>query len=293
MAELNNRRGAQITRRGLLLGGAAVVASMAACSSPSPSPSSATKPAAYTFANLISTNPFFVAHRGGGRNWPEMTAYAYDQAAALPYVKAIEISVVISADGVLVCSHDPNTIRVTGVDHEIEKTPWSTLSELMVTAAETDDPSQPARPLTRFDDVIDAHIENLVCFVEPKTQLTAEPLMERMIAAGHPERVVWKQPITSGRFARAKEAGFHTWGHGMDESRLPMLARWAADPNIDMLGVGLHEPDAVFRDTIQAAKANGKKVITWPVMAAEEKARALQLGISGLMTSDIVHVPPS
>ena len=291
MAALNHRLGAEITRRGLLLGGAALAASVAGCSSPSPLPSSVRKPAAYTFTNLVSTNPFFVAHRGGGRNWPEMTAYAYDQAAALPYVKAIEISVVVSSDGVLVCSHDPNTIRVTGVDHDIEKTPWSTLSELMVTAHETDDPSQPARPLTRFDDVIDAHLKNLVCFIEPKTRLTAELLLERMIAAGHPERVVWKQPITSGRFSKAKEAGFHTWGHGMDESRLPMLARWAADPNIDMLGVGLDQPDSVFRDTVQAAKANGKKVMTWPVMAPAEKVRVLQLGISGLMTSDIVHVP--
>lgn len=292
MAAAYHRLGAQVTRRELLLGGIALVASASGCESPR-SPAVATKRAVYTFADLVSTNPFFVAHRGGGRNWPEMTAYAYEQAAKLPYIKAIEISIVVSLDGVLVCSHDPSTKRMTGVDYEIEKTTWPTLSGLMVTAGETRDPAQPSRPLTRLDEVIDVHLKNLVCFVEPKTRRTAEVLLERMIAAGHPERVVWKQPITSGRFAAAKEAGFHTWGHGVDESRLPKLAGWAADPTIDMLGVGLDQPATIFRETVRAAQANGKSVMTWPVRTLEEKSRALQLGISGLMASDIVQVASS
>ena len=66
-------------------------------------------------AALTADDPFYIAHRGGGGNWPEMTAYAYAQAAQVAEIKALEISVCLSADGVLVCSHDPTTTRLTGV----------------------------------------------------------------------------------------------------------------------------------------------------------------------------------
>lgn len=56
---------------------------VSACSRNSPEPLA-------TVSTLLASNPFYIAHRGEGRNWPEMTAYAYDQAAGLPYLKAIE-----------------------------------------------------------------------------------------------------------------------------------------------------------------------------------------------------------
>lgn len=242
--------------------------------------------------DLVAADPFYVAHRGGGRNWPEMTAYAYDQAARLPYVKAIEISVCVSSDNVLVCSHDANTRRMTGASYEIAATEWGTLSHLMVTAAETDDPSQPARPLTRFDQVIDAHLSRLVCFVEPKTHVTNEPLFERMTAAGQPERVVWKQPINSTLFPRAKSAGFATWGYVLDEpAHLTRLDELAADPDIDMLGVAVNQTSAIIERVTHLAKANGKAVMMWPVSTKSEMSYALSSGARGLMTSDIAHLP--
>lgn len=221
-----------------------------------------------------------------------MTAYAYDRAASLPYVKAIEISVCLTSDDVLVCSHDANTLRVTGIDHEIRRTPWSALSKLMVSARETADPSQAARPFTRFEDVITAHLPNLVCFVEPKTHDTGDVLFDRMVAARQPERVVWKQPVNSTRFAQAKQAGFHTWGYGFDVSyQYKKLAEYAADPNIDLLGVSVAQSDDLLRKVVHAARDNGKEVVTWPVVTSAERTRASGLGVAGLMTSDIIHVP--
>ena len=115
-----------IRRRTLLGGGLAALVSSAGCRTELPRTT-------WTIADLVADDPFYVAHRGGGDNWPEMTAYAYSQAARLPYVGAIEISVCLSADGVLVCSHDPTTLRVTGTDLRIADQPWSVLSRLKVT----------------------------------------------------------------------------------------------------------------------------------------------------------------
>ena len=72
-----------------------------------------------------------------------MTAYAYAQAAKVPGLQAMEISVCLSADGVLVCSHDPTTARMTGTPYTIAEQTWATLSTLKVSGAETTEPDQP------------------------------------------------------------------------------------------------------------------------------------------------------
>lgn len=247
-----------------------------------------------TVASLVSDSPFYIAHRGGGANWPEMTAYAYDQATHLPGLKAIEISVCLTADGVLVCSHDATTKRVTGVDYQINLEQWSTLAPLMVTSVYTTDPTQPARPFSRFDDVIEAHLDRFVAFVEPKTPEAIEPLMAKMVSLGQPERVVWKQPVNQENFARAKSHGFSTWGYVLDEpghTYVPRLARFAASPDIDMLGVQRIRSDAFVGKVVSAASANNKKTIMWEIRSAEDRARAMALGCTGMMTSNIASVP--
>ena len=247
-----------------------------------------------TFTGLIGDDPFYVAHRGGGNNWPEMTAYAYSQAAALPWVRAIEISVCLSSDGVLVCSHDATTLRVTGVDYEISKVDWATLSSLQVTSEFTDDPGQPARPLSRFDEVIEQYLPYLVVFAEPKTPQALEPLMARLTHLDQPERTVWKQPVNQPNFGTAKANGLHTWGYVLDEpghlgERLP---RFAADPNIDMLGIQKSQPDEVVSRVVGLASQNGKPTMMWAIASRAERARGLALGCRGFMTSNIRDVPP-
>ncbi len=281
-------------RREFLAGGLGLVA-LSGCSTITAlmGPTRTPRPPA-TFADLLGDDPFYVAHRGGGDNWPEMTAYAYQQAAQLPYLKAIEVSVCISADGVLVCSHDRNTARMTGVDLEIGKAQWDQLSELKVVADYTDTPIQPARPLSRFDEVIEQHLPNLVVFVEPKVPEAIEPLMARMKQLDQPERTVWKQPVNQRNFATAKANGFHTWGYVLNEpghlgERLP---RFAADPAIDMLGIEKTEVDDIVHRVVGLASQNGKATMMWAIQRVTERTRGLSLGCRGMMTSNIVGVPP-
>jgi glycerophosphoryl diester phosphodiesterase len=283
-------RSPRISRRSLLAGAVGSLA-LAAAGCHSGPPARPAPPA--TVAGLVSANPFYVAHRGGGDNWPEMTAYAYDQCALLPGLQAIEISVCLTSDGVLVCSHDADTIRMTGTPYEIAKQPWSVLAPLMVTAAYTLDPTQPARPFSRFDEVIEKHIGQLVAFVEPKVPQAVAPLMAKLASLGQPERVVWKQPVNQPNFVTAKSHGFGTWGYVLDEPSHTgdRLQKFAAAPEIDMLGVQRTETDGFVRTVVDAANRNGKKTITWAIRNAEDRARALRLGCVGLMTSNIAQVP--
>jgi len=246
-----------------------------------------------TVTSLVAQQPFYIAHRGGGGDWPEMTAYAYAQAAKIKGLQALEMSVCITADGVLVCSHDPTTLRTTGVDLTIRDQTWATLSALQVTAATTNNPDQPARPLARFDELAERYSDRYVLFCEPKVPEAAEPLLALLSALKSPERVVWKQYVTSPHWARAKQAGFGTWGYLLNQtSHIGAVERWASDPAIDLLGAGIAESDDFIATVVDAARARGKKTIAWPIDSPADRDRALALGVNGLMTSDVAELVP-
>jgi glycerophosphoryl diester phosphodiesterase len=277
-----------INRRTLLAGGVATallggVASRAAAA-PTGGPA--------TVSSLTKKDPFYIAHRGGGRNWPAMTAYAYEQASKIPNLSAMEISVCITADGVLVCNHNATTTDMTGVPYTIANETWDTLSSLMVSPKYTLDPKQPARPFTRLDEVVERYSDDFVLFVEPKVSAAAAPLMARMASLKQPERVVWKQPINSWRFWPAKKRGFSTWGYVLDEPAHTgdNLLRLAASPDIDMLGAYNATSDDLISEVVQAAGAEGKQSIMWEIKTLAQRERALKLGCAGLMTSNVVGV---
>ncbi len=267
------------------MGGLAATAGLLGCSPAAPPPP--------TVTSLLAGRPFWVAHRGGGGDWPEMTAYAYDQAARLAGLEALEVSVCLSADGVLVCSHDPTTTRVTGVDLTIADQPWSVLSQLQVRATGTTDPTQPSRPLARFSDV-SGHAASSVLFVEPKVAAATQPLLDALTALGQPERTVWKSYVTSTAFALAKQRGFATWAYVLDEPTHTgsNLERLAADPSIDLLGVAVTESDALVAAVVDAAHRNGKQTMAYPLSTAADVERATAAGCAGLMTSRIRELLP-
>lgn len=280
----------RLTRRTLLTGVLGGVATTTGCTS-GVDRAAHTPPTPQTVSTLLASDPFYVAHRGGGRDWPEMTAYAYQQASAVPGLTALEISVCLSADGVLVCSHDPTTTRVTGVNYTIAEQTWATLSSLQVWAKETNDPSQPARPFTRFEAVVEAYADRFVLFVEPKVSPAGGPLLKRLGQLKQPERIVWKQPVNSRQFTVAKQLGFATWGYVLNEAAHlgPRLERFAAATDIDMLGAPLAETGGFIRTVVDSAQKNGKPAITWAVRDTKDRERARRLGCRGLMTSGVTE----
>lgn len=278
-----------MNRRTFVTGSLSIAAlGLAGCGS-----DSRAEPSPATVSSLTARSPFYIAHRGGGYDWPEMTAYAYAQAAALPGVQALEISVSLSKDGVLVCSHDATTGRMTSRDLTIADETWATLSTLEVKSEFTRDPAQPARPFTRFDEVASTYLDRLVLFVEPKTPNAVEPLMDLMVQLGQPKRTVWKQPINQPNFGRAKSHGFSTWGYVLDERghQGDRLTRFAAAAEIDILGAGASQSNRLIIPVVEAAHENGKPTIMWVVQTVADRRRALQLGCQGLMTSDIAGLP--
>lgn len=63
----------------------------------------------------LPQKPALVAHRGCGFTAPENTALAFEEAAKVPQMVALETDVQISYDGVPFLLHDPHLIRTTNI----------------------------------------------------------------------------------------------------------------------------------------------------------------------------------
>ncbi|NYD79170.1 glycerophosphodiester phosphodiesterase [Arthrobacter cupressi] len=237
----------------------------------------------YSIGNLLSTKNFYIAHRGSGDNWPEHTMLAYSQSVALG-LKAIEVSVWASSDGVLLCHHDASTLRTTGHDFQIPATPYAALAQLRVDARAWLGPATAQEPIPRLRDVLDAFARSHVIFLEDKGGTNADAIITML--QDYPDsrdHIVWKQPAMSPGHLYARQRGYTTWGYFTSKE----LDR-AADfqDRVDLLGVPTLAAEAPIRQLV----ALGKPVIAWEVHRRWERDRLQRLGVRGMMCSNVPYV---
>jgi glycerophosphoryl diester phosphodiesterase len=237
----------------------------------------------YTITDLLSTKAFYIAHRGSGDNWPEHTMRAYSQSVALG-LKAIEVSVWASSDGVLLCHHDAGTLRTTGYDFQIPATPAAALAQLRVDARAWLGPATPLEPIPRLRDVLDAYAASHVIFLEDKGGTNADAIITML--QDYPdsrEHVVWKQPAASPGHVYARQRGYTTWGYFASKD-LDRAAEF--QDGVDWLGV----PTLAAEEPIRRLVATGKPVIAWEVHRRWERDRLQRLGVRGMMCSNVPYV---
>jgi glycerophosphoryl diester phosphodiesterase len=284
-------RRAPVRRRTVLAGGVATgLAAGLGLTGCGQKPVTGPKP---TVRSVTAAKPFFIASRVGARDWPEMTMHAFEQAATIPELQAVDLAVCRTKDGVLICSYDLDTLRLTGQSYTIADQPWSVLQHLKVSAAETSDTTQPAQPFARLDEVLERFIDRFVFFVEPRGQeQVVSALMARLTGANTPERIVWKEPVNSRRFAEARRHGFGTWGYILNEPAHTgeNLTRLAASSDITMLGVSAVHTDKLIRSVADAASAYGKPAIAWNIVSREDIGRTQALGCTGMATTSIRRI---
>jgi Glycerophosphoryl diester phosphodiesterase family len=267
----------------LLAAGAAVVTPLltgrGGLLGPAPTPTPTSTPSA----------TLTVAHRGGSRDWPEMSMLGYANSAKLG-AQALEISLARTKDGVWFGLHDPTLDRTSGTtgfvaaDHT-----WQEVSQYRITAAQTTNPAQPAQPYLRFEELVDAFAASRVIYVDPKiVPAQHHPELFAMMSRVPAPTFVAKGYCTATGWAQeATRRGYRTWGYyyAADLHSDPHLlettqSRWTT------LGLDYTASPAVWKQV----KAYGKPVLAHVVPDAEAAKSALQRGADGIVASGVREV---
>jgi len=241
--------------------------------------------------DLIKRAGFTVAHRGGSRDWPEMSMEGYRNSVALG-VNALEMSLARTSDGVWFGLHDATLDRTSGTSGFVaaEHT-WAEVQRYRITAAGTDRPNQAPQPYLRFEDLVEAYGTTHTVFVDPKVVPTIHlgELFALMAKVENPTRTfVAKGYCTAQAWpVDARARGYQTWGYyyGAELAADPELypktqARWT------WLGLDYQGGEAAW----QQFTASGKPVLAHIVPTRAAADTALRLGAKGLVVSGVQEV---
>ena len=83
-----------------------------------------------SYLNAYASNPMIVAHRGSSHQAPENTLPAFELAWEQG-ADAVEGDFLLTGDGKIVCFHDKDTKRLTGLKLEVAKTSFADLQNWM------------------------------------------------------------------------------------------------------------------------------------------------------------------
>ncbi|WP_375478493.1 glycerophosphodiester phosphodiesterase [uncultured Jatrophihabitans sp.] len=233
---------------------------------------------------MLAAKPFYVAHRGGSLDWPEMSLYAYTQSANWG-VGAVEVSLDRTSDGVWFGLHDSTLDRTSGTSgYTAAQHTWAEISKYTITAAATKTPSQPRRPYMRWEELIAAYYGTHVIFIDPKYAVShASELLAMMDALpGTPTAslVAKYYGVTTGWPQSARAHGYKTWGY-FYQADVPNLAKYAG--YWDILGMD-YTADAASWTAIMKY---GKPVIGHILPSRSAMNTAVSRGAVGGMVSGV------
>lgn len=247
---------------------------------------------AYTVADWLAQTVAYVAHRGSGGEYPEMTEAAFDASASVMKangcVPAIEISANITADKTLIAIHDTTLDRTTtGTGTTLSQT-WAAIRN----HAKTDESDflgagwEP-QPISTVRALLDRFFGKCVIFIEPKSNHAIQPLQK--LLTDYPQAwlsVVWKMPYDNPAHATMRSLGYETWGYAQTPDTTTDAQLNAADPNITMWGLPVESSDA----QVSRFVARGKPVMCWEVHRRSDVTRLSALGVKGMMCSQVDYV---
>lgn len=262
-----------------------------------PSPSG-TRPARVTVADWMAArgSRYQIAHRGSGDVYPEHTMVAY-QAAYDAGAWAMEVSVDITSDGVLVCLHDATYDRTTTGRGQVDAQPSSVLERIGVRQPQLGPAwlRPPLPPVPRLEQVLTTFGARMVICLEAKDDSAYEPMMALVDKLGIRDSIVVKAYWRSPRVAQARAAGFPVFAYfGTGEVTAANAATLAGrlDSRRDHLGIPATDGDELTylpADTVRAVVAHGVPVWVYPVHRRADVAYFSALGVAGAVSSSFAY----
>lgn len=252
------------------------------------------KPGYSTVTAMLASSPFYVAHRGGSRDFPEMSLYAYGQSVLHGY-GAIELSLARTSDGVWFGLHDADINRTSGTTGlgAASTMTWAQVQGYQILGSmATNNASQPNRPYMRFEELMAMYYPSHVIFVDIKYANAYRNEFITMLNAlpGTPQsHIVGKAYGVGASFPNAMSAaGYKNWGY-FYESDYTGGQLAANNSYWDILGMDYGASAAAW----SAVTGYSKPVIGHICPTVTAKNTAIGYGAVGVMCSGALVIVPT
>ncbi|MGB4759610.1 MAG: glycerophosphodiester phosphodiesterase family protein [Candidatus Saccharimonadales bacterium] len=261
------------------------------------------RPGYATITQMLAQPMFYCAHRGGSRDYPEMSLYAYGQSALRGY-GAVELSLARSSDGVWFGLHDASLDRTSfntgggsGTTYVASSMTWAQIQTYNILGSmAANNPTQANRPYMRWEELMALYYGTHVIFVDPKVAISYRTEILNMMDAmpGTPtDHFVAKYygvsggaGNTSGWAFDAAARGYKSWGYfyQADVPSLPTYAgRW------DILGMDYGADSTSWT----AVQSYGKPVMAHILPNPAAFTIANNYGANGVMVSGVGNITPA
>lgn len=242
------------------------------------------KPGYTSIGAMLADAPFYVAHRGGSLNWPEMSMTAYSRSVAWG-AGALEVSLARTSDGVYFGLHDETLQRTSGVATAAANMTWAQVQALSIFGQ---------APYMRWEEIAALYGRTHVLFVDPKfiNRLSYQNALYTLLKNTVPD---WSQRVVVKLYwsfngswgATARSAGFKTWGYFWEDDGYP--SRTTSSGNFDLLGFNYDASAGAWANML----ALGKPVIGHVCPDAAAAATALSRGAAGVMAAHVLDIIPA
>ncbi len=249
--------------------------------------------AVWLFVPVVGFSQMITAHRGASFDAPENTSAAF-KLAWQQHADAIEGDFYLTSDDQIVCIHDKDTFRTTGVKKTVEQ---STLRELRdLDYGKWKSPSFAGEPIPTFQEVLASVPLGKRFVIELKSPAKIVPYLAGEIAKASP-------PLSSllvisfdrNTISQCKRLLPDVEAHWLTSFEQDPAGTWSptaeriADTmrSIGADGVGLEANNEVVNaDFVKSLTAHGCKTFhVWTVDSVEDAARFQTLGAVGITTN--------
>ena len=215
------------------------------------------------------------AHRGlHNAEIPENSLLAYENACKNGF--PIELDVQMTSDGYIVCFHDDNLKRMTGLDQDIRKTPYSTVKSLKLKSS--------AEIIPDFSEMLDFINGRVPLLIEVKAQLVSG-IVDKVLDAlkgykgeyaiqSFDPRIMNEVRVKNPEIIRGQlGSGYkNKMGFKVDFALKYLPLNRKVKPDFINYSVA-HLP-------ISKLKSNGLPVLCWTVRSEEEKLKAQKYAVN-------------
>lgn len=247
-----------------------------------------------TVSQMLAQPECYWAHRGGSRDFPEMSAFAYGQSALLGY-GCLELSLARTSDGVWFGLHDADINRTSGTTGlgAASTMTWAQIQAYQILGSmAANNTTQPDRPYARLEDILDTYVHHLFVIDIKYANAYREELLNILDARGGPERFIGKSYGVGGvSFATSFAArGYQRWGY-FYASDIPSLTSGYVN-QWTLIGMDYTASQSDW-DTLAGYRTNGQRMMAHICPDATAVITGRGKGATGFMVSGVSAVNPT